>query len=189
MGLVGLDLPMKEVCSEPLPIFYSEHYNKSEQMREFHRMSRTKYYCIWIEIKSKCKNKNAHSYHKYGQRGINICNEWDKSFLSFYKYISLLDNFNINGYSIDRINNDGNYEPCNIRFANALTQATNTRIRINNKSGYTGIFYRKDRNTYSARIKNGGKYLSLGCYPKLKDAIIARNNYIINNNAPHKIQT
>lgn len=95
-----------------------------------HGMSKERIYSIWCGIIDRCTNVNNQDYKNYGGRGISICDEWRKDFKSFYYYVSKLDNFNKKGYSIDRFpNNNGNYEPENVRWATAKEQYHNRRPR------------------------------------------------------------
>lgn len=84
-------------------------------------------YSVWRGIKIRCLNTNSKHYKDYGGRGITVCEEWKDSFQTFYDYVSKLAHFGEKGYSIDRINNDGNYEPGNVRWATAKEQANNKR--------------------------------------------------------------
>lgn len=79
----------------------------------------------WRAMKGRVLNKDSKNYPRYGGRGIKICDEWLKSFKTFKKYI--LENLGDRpeGCSIDRINNDGNYEPGNVRWADAAVQKQN----------------------------------------------------------------
>ena len=54
-----------------------------------------------------------------------MCDEWRDNFQAFYDYVSKLEHFGEKGYSLDRINNDGDYEPGNIRWADAKKQSRN----------------------------------------------------------------
>lgn len=90
-----------------------------------HNLTKTRLYRIWGAIKKRCYNKNAYYYHSYGGRGISVCDEWKNNFLSFYQWATT------NGYkdtlTIDRMNNNGNYEPNNCRWVTNKEQQRNKR--------------------------------------------------------------
>jgi len=90
-------------------------------------MTHTKIYHEWQAMRGRCNNPNNSRYEYYGARGIKVCEEWNKSFEAFYEYVSKLPDYGTPTYSIDRINNDGNYEPGNVRWASKRTQALNRR--------------------------------------------------------------
>lgn len=96
-----------------------------------HGMTHTKAYRTWYGIKTRCFNSNSPRYKDYGGRGITMCKEWANSFEAFYDYTSMLPNSFKVGYSVDRIDNDGNYEPGNIKFSTPHEQNINTRRRKN----------------------------------------------------------
>lgn len=90
----------------------------------------TRLYKTWCNMKSRCYNKNTKAYKDYGGRGITICPEWLESFDNFKEWAyknGWDENKDRNEQSIDRINNDGNYEPSNCRFTDVHTQANNRR--------------------------------------------------------------
>jgi AraC-like DNA-binding protein len=87
-------------------------------------------YSVYKGIKNRCFNIKSTSYKNYGARGITLYKEWSENFELFYEYV--LNNLGERpkGYSLDRINNEGNYEPNNIRWASASEQSQNTRNTI-----------------------------------------------------------
>lgn len=87
---------------------------------KIHGMSGTKTYKSWDAMKQRCSNKNKSGYHRYGGRGIKVCDRWMK-FENFYKDMEDKPN----GLTLDRIDNDGNYEPGNCRWATWKQQASN----------------------------------------------------------------
>ena len=95
------------------------------ELRTKHNLCGSKVYKCWDNMKSRCFNQNSTGYKSWGGRGITMCDEWRNDFKSFYDYVSKLPHFNEDGYSLDRIDNDGNYEPNNVRWATAKEQARN----------------------------------------------------------------
>jgi hypothetical protein len=85
--------------------------------------NRTPEYRIWLDLR--CSNDHHHSYKYYGGRGISVCERW-RSFENFYADMGPKPAPRL---SLDRINNNGNYEPSNVRWATAKEQAANRRPR------------------------------------------------------------
>lgn len=105
---------------------YKREYNKSHHNYK-HNSCYTRLYRIWVHMKERCFQQNCSAYKDYGARGISICKDW-LEFENFKRWA------NENGYSerltIDRINNDGNYEPSNCRWVDWYVQANNKRNNV-----------------------------------------------------------
>lgn len=100
---------------------------KTGNNRRTHGMKHTKLYSVWNTMKYRCFNENSKQFKDWGGRGITVCDEWKNDFQAFYDYVSKLPHFGEAGYSLDRINNDGNYEPNNVRWATRIEQNKNRR--------------------------------------------------------------
>ncbi len=93
--------------------------------RTTHGMSRTPTYETWCKMIARCTKKNAVQYKYYGGRGITVCDRW----LSFENFLTDMG-VRPEGTSLDRIDNDGNYEPDNCRWATQTEQCNNTRRSV-----------------------------------------------------------
>ena len=80
-------------------------------------------YRVWAAMKQRCLNKNAPAYENYGGRGISVCKQWIASFEVFLEDMGKCPD----NRSLDRKNNDGNYEPSNCRWAASKEQHRNKR--------------------------------------------------------------
>ncbi len=84
----------------------------------------TKEYRTWKHIKGRCFTKSDYKYPDYGGRGITMCDRWRYFFVKFLDDVGYAPD---DSYSLDRIDNNGNYEPGNVRWASASQQANNQR--------------------------------------------------------------
>ena len=149
-----------------------------------HSSCGSKVYNTWRAMTYRCSCKNGKNYKDYGGRGITVCKDWLNA-SNFIKWAT--SNGYCEGLQIDRINNDGNYEPSNCRFVNARDNVLNQRLlKSSNTTGYTGVYWYKTYGKYVTKISVNKKSNHLGYSNTKKEALKKRNDFIIENNLEHE---
>ena len=152
-----------------------------------HGLESNRFYNTWHAMVTRCNNPKDKGYKNYGGRGITVCEEW----LDIKNFVVWAEQThpNISGVSLDRIDNDKGYSPDNCRWANKTTQAINQRIKKNNTSGYVGVRYHSRDGVWTAYISVNNTRKYIGSHKTKEEAVLARDNYIIENKLPHKLST
>lgn len=91
-----------------------------------HGMANTPEYHAWESMRTRCHaGRNSVHYERYKARGIRVCEEWERSFIAFYEHVGPRPSPK---HTLDRIDNNGNYELGNVRWTTRRVQQRNTRI-------------------------------------------------------------
>jgi len=134
-----------------------------------HGLSHTPEYKTWQHVKDRCLNRDCKAYGNYGGRGIKVYGPWVSNFKDFYDYLGPKPS---PAHSIERIDNNGNYEPGNVIWATDLVQTRNRRVFKTSRSQVCGV--RRYRNKWMARISLEGKEVYLGLHSSLEEAMAVR---------------
>ena len=126
-------------------------------------------YNSWVAMKSRCFDSNSVHYNRYGGRGITVCERW----MSFENFLSDMGEKPTNNHSIERINNDGNYEPSNCKWASKIEQSRNRSVRKDNVIGISGV-QMHECGKFQVRIAVNRKNIYVGLFDTLKEAVKAR---------------
>lgn len=122
---------------------------------------KTPEYAAWIGMRRRCYDSGHIKYADYGGRGIRICPEWE----DFETFLTDMGPRPGETYSLNRLDNNGNYTKANCNWATAQEQADNKRIYSNNKTGISGISIRRFSTGkiryYTASVWKGGKQYHL----------------------------
>lgn len=139
----------------------------SIEKRTKHGMNGTRPHRIWQLMRSRCSLPGASGYKYYGGRGIKVCDSWDNSFLSFWN--DMKEEYD-DSLTIDRIDNNGNYEKSNCRWVSYQVQVHNSRMRSTNKTGTEGVCKEKS-GKYLVQITLNKIRHKLGRFKTIDEAI------------------
>ena len=133
-------------------------------------------YRAWCRMKDRYYNPNYKGYATYGGRGIVVCDKWVNDYDAFLRDVGPRPSPN---HTIDRINNNGNYESGNVRWGTWQQQARNRGVRRTNTSGTTGIHKDKRRDKWIVTITTNYKTRCVGSFSELENAIKARADALL----------
>ena len=124
--------------------------------------SRDQDYSVWTSMKARCSNENDKDYARYGGRGITVCDRWQNSFEDFMKDMGARPE----GHTIERLNNDGDYEPKNCKWVDRATQAKNRNHAVTHEF---------DAEVFSVGTWNGDKYSEADLDDMIKNFDLLKN--------------
>ncbi len=143
-------------------------------------------YSTWEAMKRRCYNKTQNKYHLYGGRGIKVCDRWLENDDGFKNFVTDMGT-RPEGFTLDRIDSNGDYSPENCRWADLSNQGYNKRLTAANTSGSVGVSYDKFNKKWLASITKDYVHKNLGRFDLFEDAVNARRKaeleyYGYNNN-------
>jgi len=130
-------------------------------------IGKTSEYRAWTNMMARVSATGGQCYKDYVCRGIKVCERWKDP----RNFIADMGKRPSHRHSLDRIDNDGNYEPGNCRWVVKSTQMHNTReLMSTNTSGFRGVSWSKIKKKWVARICNKGRQIALGTFDTAAEA-------------------
>ena len=123
-----------------------------------HNKSKTVEYKAWRNMHSRCYNVNYTNFKHWGGRGITVCDRW-KGRGNFENFLEDIGERPSPKHTLDRVDNNGNYEPSNCKWVSYSQQLINRRVKPNNSSGLVGVSWHKGGKKWEAQFR--GEYLGL----------------------------
>lgn len=147
---------------------------RNKRISKYGDYSKNKHFNRWRGMIERCYYPKHKDYHRYGGRGITVCEEWRGHPKNFINWVENESNWEDGkNLSLDRIDYNKGYSPENCRFVTPSEQALNKDLLSSNKSGYPGVSLHTN-GRWRARITVNGKRISLGVYKDVNEAIRAR---------------
>lgn len=140
---------------------------------ERHGMTETSEYNTWCKMIARCHSPKDSRYEYYGARDIKVCDRWRNSFLAFYEDMGKRPSLE---HSIDRTDNNGNYELENCRWATSSQQALNKRLLRSTISGLRGVTFVRNTGKWRVRLMIDSKLYDFGCYKDKQEAAYIRDS-------------
>ena len=143
------------------------------ECRKANELAGTAEYHAWENAKQRCFNPNHPSYKNYGKRGITMCDEFANSFKAFYDEVGPRPT--IGKWCIDRIDEDGNYEPGNLRWVSESHSNSNKRSRSSCGEKNIRVDNRYEKVRYRVEMTVEGKRYRFGSFDTIEEAVKARD--------------
>lgn len=136
-------------------------------------------YARWANMMTRCYNPDFPGYVNYGARGISVCQEWHDVRI-FVRDLDELLGPRPDGWGLDRIDNDGNYEPGNVRWASRSMQNRNKRYATEVSSSYRGVSWSKWKGRWRAAYGFNKRSYFIGYFDSEEEAAAAYRDIISN---------